>query len=71
MSMQPIDITGGKSVYCFNQQQLDRATAFGIRAAEDHAPHAAHTHRLQGRIRQLGNTHCHVHALLPPDERQR
>jgi hypothetical protein len=27
MSMQPIDLTGGKSVYCFNQQQLDRATA--------------------------------------------
>lgn len=26
MSMQPIDLTGGKSVYCFNQQQLDRAT---------------------------------------------
>jgi hypothetical protein len=27
MSRQPIDFTGGKSVYCFNQQQLDRATA--------------------------------------------
>ena len=27
MSMQPIDLTGGKSVYCFNQQQLDRAAA--------------------------------------------
>ncbi len=26
MSLQPIDITGGKSVYCFNQDQLDRAT---------------------------------------------
>jgi hypothetical protein len=26
MSMHPIDLTGGKSVYCFNQQQLDRAT---------------------------------------------
>lgn len=25
MSMQPIDLTGGKSVYCLNQQQLDRA----------------------------------------------
>lgn len=25
--MQPIDLTGGKSVFCFNQQQLDRATA--------------------------------------------
>lgn len=27
MSVQPIDLTGGKSVYCFNQQQLDRAVA--------------------------------------------
>ncbi len=25
MSIQPQDITGGKSVYCFNQQQLDGA----------------------------------------------
>ncbi len=25
MSVQPQDITGGKSVYCFNQQQLDAA----------------------------------------------
>lgn len=27
MSVQPIDLTGGKSVYCLNQQQLDRAQA--------------------------------------------
>lgn len=27
MSMQPLDLTGGKSVYCLNQQQLDRALA--------------------------------------------
>ena len=27
MSLQPIDLTGGKSVYCLNQQQLDRANA--------------------------------------------
>ncbi len=27
MSLKPIDLTGGKSVYCFNQQQLDRAFA--------------------------------------------
>ena len=27
MSAQPIDLTGGKSVYCLNQQQLDRALA--------------------------------------------
>jgi hypothetical protein len=27
MSVKPIDLTGGKSVYCFNQQQLDRARA--------------------------------------------
>ena len=32
MSAQPIDLTGGKSVYCLNQQQLDRALAL---AAED------------------------------------
>ena len=27
MVMKPIDLTGGKSVYCFNQQQLDGAFA--------------------------------------------
>ncbi len=27
MSVEPIDITGGKSVYCFNRQQLDGAFA--------------------------------------------
>ena len=27
MSLQPLDLTGGKSVYCLNQQQLDRARA--------------------------------------------
>lgn len=27
MSGPPIDLTGGKSVYCLNQQQLDRAQA--------------------------------------------
>ena len=27
MSTQPIDLTGGPSVYCFNQRQLDRANA--------------------------------------------
>lgn len=27
MSVQPSDLTGGKSVYCLNQQQLDRALA--------------------------------------------
>jgi len=27
MVMRPIDLTGGKSVYCFNQQQLDGAFA--------------------------------------------
>lgn len=25
MVMKPIDLTGGKSVYCFNQHQLDGA----------------------------------------------
>lgn len=25
MSLTPIDLTGGKSVYCFNQHQLDQA----------------------------------------------
>jgi hypothetical protein len=25
MSLKPIDLTGGKSVFCFNQQQLDKA----------------------------------------------
>ena len=24
MSLDPIDLTGGKSVYCFNEDQLDR-----------------------------------------------
>ncbi len=32
MSVNPIDLTGGPSVYCFNQQQLDRASAL---SAED------------------------------------
>ena len=27
MSLQPIDLTGGKSVYCFNQHQMDQAFA--------------------------------------------
>ena len=27
MTLRPIDLTGGKSVYCFNRQQLDRAQA--------------------------------------------
>ena len=27
MSLQPFDLTGGKSVYCLNRQQLDRAWA--------------------------------------------
>ena len=34
MSVQPIDLTGGKSVYCFNRQQLDRATAM----AQENSP---------------------------------
>jgi len=25
MSVQPIDLTGGKSIYCLNEQQLERA----------------------------------------------
>lgn len=25
MALEPLDLTGGKSVYCFNQSQLDRA----------------------------------------------
>ena len=25
MSVPPIELTGGKSVFCFNQEQLDRA----------------------------------------------
>ena len=25
MSLKPIDLTGGKSVYCFNQHQMDHA----------------------------------------------
>jgi hypothetical protein len=25
MSLKPIDLTGGKSVFCFNQHQLDKA----------------------------------------------
>lgn len=27
MSLKPIDLTGGKSVYCFNQHQMDQANA--------------------------------------------
>jgi len=25
MSLKPIDLTGGKSVYCFNQHQMDQS----------------------------------------------
>jgi hypothetical protein len=25
MAVRPLDLTGGKSVYCFNQHQLDQA----------------------------------------------
>lgn len=27
MTIRPVDLTGGKSVYCFNQRQLNDATA--------------------------------------------
>lgn len=27
MSVEPVDLTGGKSVFCFNQSQLDAAFA--------------------------------------------
>ena len=27
MSIEPVDLTGGKSVYCFNESQLDHAFA--------------------------------------------
>ena len=33
MAIKPLDLTGGKSVYCFNQHQLDQA--FKLAAAED------------------------------------
>jgi hypothetical protein len=33
MSLQPVDLTGGESVYCVNQAQLDRAFQL---AAADH-----------------------------------
>jgi hypothetical protein len=35
MSLKPIDLTGGKSVYCFNQHQMDQAHAlFNAETAE-------------------------------------
>lgn len=34
MSVPPTDLTGGPSVYCFNQQQFDRALAL----AEENSP---------------------------------
>lgn len=34
MGIPPLDLTGGKSVYCFNQQQLDRA----MDLAEEESP---------------------------------
>ena len=33
MSIKPVDLTGGKSVYCFNEAQLDHA--FGLYEAKD------------------------------------
>ncbi len=35
MSVEPQDITGGKSVYCFNQKQLDGAFRLFEEASED------------------------------------
>lgn len=42
MSIRPIDLTGGKSVYCFNESQLNRAfdlangpTEEGVRIREE------------------------------------
>ena len=29
MAVQPVDLTGGESVYCINQAQLERAFQFG------------------------------------------
>lgn len=34
MSVEPQDITGGKSVYCFNQKQLDGAFQLFEEASE-------------------------------------
>ena len=33
MSVKPIDLTGGKSVYCFNEQQMKQA--FSLAEAQD------------------------------------
>lgn len=33
MAIKPLDLTGGKSVYCFNQHQLDQA--FKLAAGDD------------------------------------
>ncbi len=35
MPVEPQDITGGKSVYCFNQKQLDGAFGLFEEASED------------------------------------
>lgn len=47
MAMQPIDLTGGKSVYCFNQTQLDKAFALAGEAGESGQRIRAEQERLE------------------------
>ena len=48
MSAQPIDLTGGQSVYCLNQQQLDRALALAAEESASGARIRAAIARLEG-----------------------
>jgi hypothetical protein len=34
MSIEPVDLSGGKSVYCFNEAQLERAFALAREESE-------------------------------------
>jgi hypothetical protein len=47
MSVQPLDLTGGKSVYCLNQGQLDQALALAAEASQAGARIRAAVARLE------------------------
>ncbi len=50
MTLRPIDLTGGKSVFCFNQHQLDKA--FEMFQANDESGET-----LRAEIRRLTSTY--------------
>jgi hypothetical protein len=50
MSIKPVDLTGGKSVYCFNESQLDHAFAMYEGQDESGDKIRAELERLEGSL---------------------